>query len=223
MRVPVAMLALVTSEIGYGYRRANAHVAVRALRQKLMSVRFAMAKAYFDESLDILDGVQAVFARSSIALSIADYTQPDCPLVGINDAFLKTTGYDPEQVLHLNCRFLQPDGDPGPVRYRMRRFIQDPEEKAGRFLIPNVSRDGRPFLNLLYLTKLTQNNEPRFILGSQFDVSAQINDEMEAYDLALTQDLSRLNLLTNETNWVVLGSLEAIASSHSIIAQSKIE
>ena len=141
----------------------------------------------------------------------------------MNKPFLDLTGYAVEAVLNANCRFLQPAGGAGPVRDRMRQFIADPEERSGRFLIANVRQDGTPFLNLLYMTKLTRNGELRFVLGSQFDVGPKNVTQMAMYDAALKEDMRRLNVLTNETNWVVLGSLEAIASSHSIIAQARIE
>ena len=182
-----------------------------------------MGEAFFDEAGDVPQGLVDVFARSTIALSLADIARPDCPLVGVNKPFLDLTGYAVEAVLNANCRFLQPAGGAGPVRDRMRHFIESAEEKSGRFLIANVRRDGRPFLNLLYMTKLTRNGGVRFILGSQFDVGPRDATRMAMYDAALNEDMRRLNVLTCETNWVVLGSLEAIASSHSIIAQARIE
>jgi len=43
---------------------------------------------------------------SPSAVSIADAQQPDYPLIYVNPAFLKTTGYRLEEVLNRNYRFL---------------------------------------------------------------------------------------------------------------------
>jgi PAS domain S-box-containing protein len=176
--------------------------------------------AHFDESADLPSGLKDLFERSKVSLSIADAQREDCPLVGVNAAFCELSGYEPDEVLGRNCRFLQPEQGAGPVRARMRRFIADSTARDGKFLIPNVTRDGEPFLNLVYMTKLEQNGRVRFVLGSQFAADLRKTLSPEVYDLALSQDLRQLKLLTDEHNWTVLGSFDALASSHSIIARA---
>ena len=46
---------------------------------------------------------------------------------------------------------------------------------------------------------------------------------VEIYDQALSEDLRQLNVLTSETNWTVLGSYEALANSHAIIARERLD
>lgn len=43
----------------------------------------------------------------SEGITIADPSQPDAPLVYVNDAFLQITGYSHADVIGRNCRFLQ--------------------------------------------------------------------------------------------------------------------
>ncbi len=43
----------------------------------------------------------------SEGITIADPSQPDAPLIYVNDAFLQITGYSREDVIGRNCRFLQ--------------------------------------------------------------------------------------------------------------------
>ena len=180
-------------------------------------------RAVFDPSTDLPDGFEGMFERSNISLTVADFTHPDCPLVGANAAFFEMTGYGPDEVIGRNCRFLQPEGEALAVRARMRRFLKKSDAMDGKFLVPNISRDGQPFLNLLYMSKLQRGGQTRLVLGSQFRVASRIEDTADLYDRALKEDLRELNLLTSENNWVVLGSIDALASSHSIIARMRYE
>lgn len=182
-----------------------------------------MAACFFEDSADLPDGIRALFERSEVSLSIADYTAPDCPLVGVNQKFLEICGYEADEVLGRNCRFLQPPGGAGPVRDRMRRYLHSDDVGDAKFVVPNQTRDGETFLNLVYMSKLTRSGKVALVLGSQFRFASESREIAELYDQALKVDLRQLNLLTNESNWVVLGSFEALASSHSIIAQSRIE
>ena len=47
--------------------------------------------------------------------------------------------------------------------------------------------------------------------------------EPDLYDRALKESLKQLNLLTGDDNWALLGSFDALASSHSIIARARME
>lgn len=40
-------------------------------------------------------------------ITIADPNMPDCPLMYVNEAFCRMTGYDQDEILGRNCRFLQ--------------------------------------------------------------------------------------------------------------------
>ena len=179
--------------------------------------------ASFDPAADLPDGFESFLERSNISLTLADFTWPDCPLIAANGAFFDLTGYGADEVIGHNCRFLQPEGGAGPVRDRMRQFLEEPKAMDGKFLISNVTKDGEPFLNLVYMAKLQRGGVTKLVLGSQFRVARRIDDGADLYDRALREDLRQLNLLTSESNWVVLGSLDALASSHSIIARIKYE
>ena len=59
-------------------------------------------------------------ASSSCGITIADAADPDLPLIYVNDAFEKITGYPPAEVIGRNCRFLQRDDrdQPGLIDLR---------------------------------------------------------------------------------------------------------
>lgn len=178
---------------------------------------------FFADSTATPDGLSQLFARSGVSLTLADYTREDCPLVAANQAFCNLSGYAAEEFIGRNWRFLQPEGGAGPVRKRIRDFIGDSTVADGRFVIPNEKKDGTPFLNLVYMSKLKFKGEVSLILGSQFEIKNVAMSSADLYDRALKADLRKLNQLTNENNWGVFGSFDALASSHSILAQLRLE
>ena len=67
--------------------------------------------------VDVLRRVRerAVLA-TDLSFSISDPHLPDAPLVWVNEAFTRVTGYAYDEVVGRNCRFLQgPDTDPAAV------------------------------------------------------------------------------------------------------------
>lgn len=161
--------------------------------------------------------------KSTVAFTVADARLPDFPLVHANPSFTKLTGFSNDAVVGRNCRFLQPEGGGGPVRGRIRNFLVDGTVKDGRFIIPNVTASGRPFLNLLYMSKIEQAGKCIYILGSQFDISSRDREAAERYDEALTKDLSGMRVATGELGHVLTGTFSALASSAAIITRSKFE
>lgn len=94
---------------------------------------------------------QALEAISQGVL-VTDTSEPDNPVIYVNPAFERITGYPPGEVLGRNCRFLQgPDTSPDAVA-RVREAVA-----AGRAVtveLLNYRRDGTPFRNLLSITPL---------------------------------------------------------------------
>lgn len=179
--------------------------------------------AHFMDTSILPEGVETLFQRSTVSLTLADALCDDMPLFAVNDAFLSMTGYSPEMALGKNCRFLQPDNGPGPVRERMRDFIHNSNSPQAKFVVPNVRRDGTPFLNLLYMSRLFRGGECAMILGSQFEVSKHSETSFELYELALKQDLRQMKMALSESGWAAMGTYDALASSHSLIVQARLD
>lgn len=177
---------------------------------------------WLDHSSEPASGFGDVFERSTVPLTLADIRLPDAPLIGVNTAFCDVTLYRAEACLGRNCRFLQPAGGAGPVRRRMREFIHGDLAEDGKFLVPNVKADGTPFINLVYMTKLRIGSEIAYILGSQFQVGMLAKDALKIYEQALTQDIRKLGTIAGETGIIMRGSYEQLASSYSIIANSRL-
>lgn len=83
---------------------------------------------------------------------VSDPTRPDNPIVFASQRFYDLTGYEPDEVLGRNCRFLQGPGTDRRAVLHIRRAILLGEEAAVTLL--NYRKDGTPFFNALFIAPL---------------------------------------------------------------------
>src|SRR5215210_3628508 len=109
-------------------------------------------------------------AASSNGIVITDPKLPDNPIVYVNPAFEKTTGYLMEEVLGRNCRFLQGEDRDQPALEELRACIGAGQEC--RVVLKNYRRDGTRFWNELYVSPVhdDEGNVTNFV-GVQNDVT----------------------------------------------------
>ncbi len=107
---------------------------------------------------------------SRLAMCLADPNQPDMPLVFVNEAFVRQTGYAEAEALGRNCRFLQgPGTDPAAVQ-RLRDAIAAREDIAVELV--NHRRDGTPFWNALHVSPVFDAaGALTYYFASQLDVT----------------------------------------------------
>ena len=107
---------------------------------------------------------------SSNGIVITDPKLPDNPIVYVNPAFEKTTGYTTGEAIGRNCRFLQGEDRDQPALEELRVAIQ--EGRECRATLRNYRRDGSPFWNELYISPV-YDEEGRLInfVGVQNDVT----------------------------------------------------
>ncbi len=101
--------------------------------------------------------------QSQQSFVITDPSLQDNPIVYASDDFLTLTGYNRDQVLGRNCRFLQgTDTNPSKVA-KLRDAVANGEDVSVTFL--NYMSDGTPFWNKLFIAALrdAQNNIVNFI------------------------------------------------------------
>jgi len=117
-----------------------------------------------------------LFARAietaTQGVSIVDAQQDDLPLIYVNEAFTRITGYDRAEVLGRNCRFLQgPETDEETVM-RMRRAIEASEPVTVELL--NYRADGTPFWNSVDIVPVEgPDGEVTHFLGLQRDITGR--------------------------------------------------
>src|SRR5579883_1572289 len=64
-----------------------------------------------------LASARAAVESSTSSIIVTDPRQPDNPIVLVNEAFCRLTGYRQEEILGRNCRFLQgPDTHPEAIK-----------------------------------------------------------------------------------------------------------
>jgi PAS domain S-box-containing protein len=172
--------------------------------------------------MELPEKLHAFIQQSSVALTLADKERPDIPLIDANERFERICGYSREELVGVNCRILQPEGGAGPVRDRIRAYLADDNKTEARFVIPNERKNGEPFLNLLYMTKLEYRGTRNLVLGSQFDISSYRWYSPDDYDRALREDLSDLRTQGHDFGLVVLGTFQSLATSASVIARTRL-
>jgi PAS domain S-box-containing protein len=112
----------------------------------------------------------AAVAAAPTGIVIADPRLPDCPLVFVNPAFLRMTGYEEAEVLGRNCRFLQgPRTDPAAVA-QLREAIA--ARRPITLELVNHRKDGQPFVNELHIGPVFgTDGELTAFIGIQHDVT----------------------------------------------------
>ncbi|MDP9465720.1 MAG: SpoIIE family protein phosphatase [Actinomycetota bacterium] len=120
---------------------------------------------------------RAVLA-AGLSFTISDPRLPDNPLVFVNPAFERTTGYRREKVQGRNCRFLQgPDTDPDAVE-AVRKALRGREHRTVTLL--NYRKDSSAFCNELAVSPVVDaTGELTHFVGIQSNVTARVAVEHE--------------------------------------------
>jgi len=147
---------------------------------------------------------------------ITDPHQPDNPIIFANRAFVEMTGYDRDELIGQNCRFLQgPETDQSAIA-EIREAIAENREAATEVL--NYRKDGSTFWNALFVSPVF-DDEGRLVyfFGSQLDVSRRRDAEDS---LRQAQKMEALGQLTggiahdfNNLLQVMSGYLEMITGT----------
>ena len=80
---------------------------------------------------DKLRLLESAVTASTNSIVITDPNLPDDPLVYVNPAFERTTGYVAEEVLGRNCRFLQGKDRDQPAIGELRTAVREGRLRKG--------------------------------------------------------------------------------------------
>ena len=83
---------------------------------------------------------------------LVDATTPEFPVVYVNGAFERLTGYSAAELVGRNLRFLQGEDRDQDGRQRLREAQK--REESCRVLMRNYRKDGAPFWNEIMITPL---------------------------------------------------------------------
>ncbi len=142
--------------------------------------------------------IRGVFERSPVALTLADMSQPDQPLILTNARFSNLTHYGETEMLGVNCRFLQKEGENPQARAEVKEAMAAGQEV--QVIFRNYRKGGEPFDNLLFLHPIGKvDGRPEYYLGSQFELVGEAPDILDASGRhvdGLSSDLQRLEAIT---------------------------
>ncbi len=170
------------------------------------------------------DPFAAAMRATRMAMIITDPRKPDDPIVYCNNSFLKLAGYERDEVMGRNCRFLQgPETDRKAVE-AIRTALETRTDIAIDIL--NYRKDGTTFWNALYLSPVSdETGELQFFFASLLDVTDRkesenrIRAEKERFEQAvqdrtaeLQEALHRQTVLAHEIDHRVKNNLQMISS-----------
>lgn len=138
---------------------------------------------------------QAVF-ESRDGITISDALTTGNPLIFVNPAFERLTGYNAEEVLHRNCRYLQNDDRDQPEIAVIRQAIAKGEPCLST--LRNYRKDGSLFWNELSISPIyNEHGMVTNFIGIQKDVTSRVllDQQLRQKNKLLEQNSVELTLL----------------------------
>lgn len=170
------------------------------------------------------DPFAAAVRATRMPMVITDPQQDDNPIVFCNEAFQKLTGYERDEIIGRNCRFLQgPDSNRDEVA-RVRDAIEAGTDVSVDLL--NYRKNGSTFWNALYLSPVRNDaGEIQYFFASQLDVTERVEQqraiaeqkgiverEVQRRTADLQEALEAKTLLLHEVDHRVKNNLTMIGS-----------
>ncbi|TDR42305.1 PAS domain S-box-containing protein [Pseudomonas brenneri] len=140
--------------------------------------------------------MQMVINASNDGITVAEREGKDKPLIYVNPAFERMTGYSLDDILYQDCRFLQSGDRDQPALMAIREALDT--GGACREILRNFRKDGTHFWNELSLsTVYNQADQQTYFVGVQKDVTVQVKAQqrvvqLEAQVAQLTAELAAL-------------------------------
>lgn len=172
-----------------------------------------------DQPSDLLAGVRdRALQATDVSFVITDATRPDSPIVWVNDAFTRTTGYTVEEVIGRNPNVLHGPGTDRVAAARLGDAVR--AGRAATVTVLNYRRDGSPFWNQVSVSPVPDDHGTvTHWVGIQVDVTDQVRhsdaqqQSIEAErrarnGLAMVAQVS--DLLGDPTNPYVLREIAAL-------------
>ena len=138
-----------------------------------------------------------IFDSLNEGVTVADCSVPDMPLIYVNAAFERLTGYASDEVLGRNCRFLHGVERDQPALEYLRESLA--KERACTVVLRNFRKDGALFYNELHVSPVHgEDRRLQFYIGIQRDVTDRVNVENALWKL--NEDLIGANKELQEAN-----------------------
>ncbi|NRB02269.1 MAG: PAS domain S-box protein [Rhodobacteraceae bacterium] len=120
----------------------------------------------------------AVIQDSSAGVAIADATRDDQPLIYVNSAFERMTGYSSDEVIGQNCRFMNAEPPDAAVRVSLRRRVS--ARRGGHFTLRNRRKSGELFwCELTIFPVHDSSGAVSHLVATQTDATERITAQQE--------------------------------------------
>ena len=115
--------------------------------------------------------LKALIVDSPIASVISNPRLKDNPIIACNASFMELTGYDEDEIVGRNCRFLAGPATEPWLTETIRSGVR--KHRPVLVEILNYKRDGTPFRNAVLVAPIfDEAGELEFFLGSQVELEA---------------------------------------------------
>ncbi|MDY6778351.1 MAG: PAS domain-containing protein [Candidatus Nanohaloarchaea archaeon] len=149
----------------------------RAFERLMTSMKLAMdnntPQGLREEVKDLKEKVRMLepaLNELPIGVLLTDPHEEDNPIVYAGDGFLRLTGYDEDEVVGRNCRFLQGEETDEETVQEIAEAIDAREPITT--VITNYRKSGEAFENLLHIRPVMKDGGLEYFLGVQIDISS---------------------------------------------------
>ncbi|MFM8331376.1 MAG: PAS domain S-box protein [Candidatus Methylumidiphilus sp.] len=151
------------------------------------------ARKHYEDELRLR---QRAIEAASVGISIVDAAVPGFPIIYVNTALCKITGYSREEMIGRNLKMLQgPDTDPATVAVIVAALAQ---ERKCEVVLKNYRKDGTPFWNGLLISPVRdEKGRLTHYIGVQTDVTERRRAEEQRHELEIAWQI-QLSLLPKE-------------------------
>jgi PAS domain S-box-containing protein len=126
--------------------------------------------------------LSAILDECVNGVTLADPDMEDAPIIYANKAFENLTGYSQEDIIGLNCRFLQGEDRDQEARFQIAEAMKKNEGVV--VTLKNYKKDGTLFHNRLKIVPLFDRKQRvLYYLGVQNDITDQVNADNEIRSL----------------------------------------
>lgn len=144
--------------------------------------------------MNIQSSLLAAVDHVGEGITLSDPNADDHPLIYANEGFCRLTGYNSDEIIGRNCRFLQGEATSTDTVAQIRSCIAN--ERSGIFEIYNYKKNGEGFWNSLSLHPIHHGKELAYYVGIQ----CSIHNQREAYDLLERQHDQLRDILSQFTD-----------------------
>lgn len=150
---------------------------------------------------ELLTLQRAVEADAAMPIVVTDSTQPDRPIVYVNAAFERMTGYRRDEAIGRNCRFLTDPRREQPGLQELRAALA--EGRPCTVVLANLRRDGSEFLNELSVVPI---RDARGHVVQHLGVLHDVTERVHAAErLRISEELYRSVAATISDGLIVAG------------------